>query len=142
MLMNIQAVIFDLDGVIVSTDTYHFRAWKRIAEGEGIYFDEVINNRLRGVSRAESLEIILERAQRQYTPEEKEDLGNYVNDIRSQLNISILMVEHDMSLVMQISDRVCVLNYGRVIAEGVPATVQKNDQVIKAYLGEENGTFT
>lgn len=56
-----KAFIFDLDGVIVFTDQFHYRAWKEMADQMGIYFDEEINNRLRGVSRAESLEIILER---------------------------------------------------------------------------------
>ena len=58
--MNIKGIIFDLDGVIVFTDRYHYLAWKKIADEMGIYFDETINNRLRGVSRMESLEIILE----------------------------------------------------------------------------------
>lgn len=58
--MNIKGIIFDLDGVIVFTDHYHYLAWKQIADEMGIYFDETINNRLRGVSRMESLEIILE----------------------------------------------------------------------------------
>jgi beta-phosphoglucomutase-like phosphatase (HAD superfamily) len=57
----ITSVIFDLDGVIVFTDKYHYLGWKKIADELGIYFDEEINNRLRGVSRMESLEIILER---------------------------------------------------------------------------------
>lgn len=56
-----RAIIFDLDGVIVFTDQFHYQAWKKMADDMGIYFDEAINNRLRGVSRAESLEIILER---------------------------------------------------------------------------------
>ena len=60
--MKYTAVIFDLDGVICFTDKYHYLAWKALADEEGIYFDEQINNRLRGVSRMESLEIILERA--------------------------------------------------------------------------------
>lgn len=59
--MSMKAFIFDLDGVIVFTDKFHYQAWKKMADGMGIYFDEKINNRLRGVSRAESLEIILER---------------------------------------------------------------------------------
>ena len=58
---DIQAIIFDLDGVLVFTDRYHYEAWKKLADKLGIYFDEKINNRLRGVSRMESLEIILER---------------------------------------------------------------------------------
>lgn len=59
--MNINAIIFDLDGVLVFTDHYHYLAWKKIADEMGIPFDETVNNRLRGVSRMESLEIILER---------------------------------------------------------------------------------
>ena len=58
--MEIKGIIFDLDGVIVFTDRYHYLAWKRIADRLGIPFDETVNNRLRGVSRMESLEIILE----------------------------------------------------------------------------------
>ncbi len=66
------AFIFDLDGVLISTDRFHYLAWKKIAVSRGIYFDEVINNRLRGVSRAESLEIILELYDGDLTQEEKE----------------------------------------------------------------------
>lgn len=77
--MAIRAVIFDLDGVIVSTDTLHYQAWKFIADSEGIYFDESINNRLRGVSRMESLEVILERALRQYSEGEKLALAETKN---------------------------------------------------------------
>ncbi|MDR0293464.1 MAG: beta-phosphoglucomutase [Oscillospiraceae bacterium] len=62
--MEIQkAVIFDLDGVIVHTDIYHYRAWKELADRLGVPFDETANNRLRGVSRMESLEIILENGE-------------------------------------------------------------------------------
>ena len=57
--MKYKAVIFDLDGVICSTDRFHYLAWKKIADELGIYFDEDINQRLRGVSRAESFQIIL-----------------------------------------------------------------------------------
>lgn len=80
-----QAVIFDLDGVICSTDEYHYRAWKQMADSEGIYFDREINNRLRGVSRMASLDIILERANRAYSREEKEQLAARKNDIYRQL---------------------------------------------------------
>lgn len=77
--------IFDLDGVIVSTDGLHYLAWKEMANREGIYFDEEINNRLRGVSRMASLEIILERSIKQYTDEEKEALATTKNDIYKEL---------------------------------------------------------
>ena len=69
--MKYKAIIFDLDGVLVSTDNCHYEAWKKMADEEGIYFDRTINERLRGVSRMESLEIILERAEKEYTDEEK-----------------------------------------------------------------------
>jgi len=85
----IKAVLFDLDGVIVSTDRCHFRAWKRMADEEGIYFDEKINDRLRGVSRMASLEIVLERATRAYNEEEKKALAerknNYYKDLIREL---------------------------------------------------------
>ena len=75
----IKAVIFDLDGVIVSTDDCHYEAWKKMADEEGIYFDKTINNRLRGVSRMESLEIVLERAAKEYSEEEKLQLAERKN---------------------------------------------------------------
>ena len=75
----IKAVIFDLDGVIVSTDDCHYEAWKKMADEEGIYFDKTINNRLRGVSRMESLEIVLERAEKAYSEDEKLALAERKN---------------------------------------------------------------
>ena len=72
MNREMKAVIFDLDGVLFFTDKYHYQAWKAIADRLGIYFDEKINDRLRGISRMASLEIILEKSDRQYTLEEKE----------------------------------------------------------------------
>ena len=80
-----KAFIFDLDGVLVSTDKYHYQAWKKIADKEGIYFDEKINDRLRGVSRMDSLEIILERAEKQYKEEEKLALATEKNDLYRDL---------------------------------------------------------
>ena len=59
--MKFQAVIFDLDGVICFTDEYHYQAWKKMSDGLGVPFDREINNRLRGVSRMDCLEIILEK---------------------------------------------------------------------------------
>jgi beta-phosphoglucomutase len=83
--MSIKAVIFDLDGVIVSTDDYHYRAWKVMADEEGIYFDKTINERLRGVSRMESLEIILEKADKEYTNEEKIQMAEKKNSLYREL---------------------------------------------------------
>lgn len=78
--MTIKGVIFDLDGVIVSTDELHYNAWKYMADIEGIYFDKTINHRLRGVSRMASLEIILERSKKVYTKSEKIRLATIKND--------------------------------------------------------------
>ncbi len=77
--LHIRAIIYDLDGVLVSTDEYHFRAWKRLADEEGIPFDRTINERLRGVSRMESLSIILERSTRKYSREEQRQLAERKN---------------------------------------------------------------
>ncbi|WP_150275841.1 beta-phosphoglucomutase [Paenibacillus tepidiphilus] len=81
----IKAVIFDLDGVIVSTDEYHYQAWKQISDAEGIPFDREANERLRGVSRMESLELILEQASTRYTAEQKQGLAERKNVIYREL---------------------------------------------------------
>lgn len=75
----IEGIIFDLDGVIVSTDECHYRAWKRMADEVNIFFDRAINERLRGVSRMESLEIILENSPKIYSSEEKIFLSDRKN---------------------------------------------------------------
>lgn len=79
------AIIFDLDGVICFTDKYHYQAWKALADRLGIYFDEKINDRLRGVSRMASLDIILERAEKKHTQEEKEAFAAEKNDTYREL---------------------------------------------------------
>ena len=81
----IKTVIFDLDGVIVSTDDCHYRAWKKMADEEGIYFDREINNRLRGVSRMASLEIVLEKANREYSEKEKQEIAERKNNYYKEL---------------------------------------------------------
>ena len=75
-----QGIIFDLDGVLLSTDEMHFKAWKSVADELSIPFDRTVNNRLRGVSRMESLEIILERSSQTFSAEEKEALATRKND--------------------------------------------------------------
>ncbi len=80
--MDAEAVIFDLDGVLVHTDRFHYLAWKQLSDEKGIYFDEEINQRLRGVSRMESLEIILERYEGEpLSKEEKEEMAAKKNGI-------------------------------------------------------------
>jgi beta-phosphoglucomutase len=77
--MSIKAVIFDLDGVIVSTDEFHYRAWARFANEEGFPFSRDFNERFRGVSRAECLEIFLQENGRSASTEEKEEMLNRKN---------------------------------------------------------------
>lgn len=83
--MKYKGVIFDLDGVICFTDQYHYEAWKKMADEIGVYFNEMINNRLRGVSRMASLDIILERSDKIYTQEQKEALADKKNEIYKKL---------------------------------------------------------
>ena len=78
--MNYKAVIFDLDGVICHTDHYHFLAWKQLAHRLGIPFHEKDNDRLRGVSRMESLNIILEKSPRVYSAQEKQSFAEEKNE--------------------------------------------------------------
>ncbi|HSK69707.1 MAG TPA: beta-phosphoglucomutase [Candidatus Limnocylindria bacterium] len=91
----IRGVIFDLDGVLVSTDECHFRAWKRMADEEGIPFSREDNARLRGVSRMQSLDIILERAEREYSPDEKDAMAArknaYYVDLIGELDASSML---------------------------------------------------
>lgn len=78
--MGIKGVIFDLDGVLCSTDECHYLAWKELADSLGIPFDETINRRLRGVSRMESLDIILQAAGRAFSSREKQALAARKNE--------------------------------------------------------------
>lgn len=82
----LKAVIFDLDGVICSTDEYHYLAWKEIADSLGVYFDRTINNRLRGISRMASLEIVLEQYQgKPLAQTQKAELAVQKNNIYRKL---------------------------------------------------------
>jgi len=68
--------------------------------------------------------------------EEKEDLARFILDVREAKRIPIVLVEHDMGVVMDLADRVAVLDFGRKIAEGTPKEIQADPAVLKAYLGE------
>ena len=72
--------------------------------------------------------------------EETEDIARFVLDVHEELGTTIVMIEHDMDVVMDISERVCVLDFGKKIAEGSPREVQKDSGVQKAYLGEDYET--
>lgn len=91
----ISAIIFDLDGVLVHTDNFHYIAWKQLSDRLGIFFDRTINNRLRGVSRMDSLEIILERASETYTQQQKLAFAEEKNQTYKKLLAQ--MSENDVS---------------------------------------------
>lgn len=67
--------------------------------------------------------------------EETEDIARFILDIREERGVTVMMIEHDMGIVMDISDHVCVLNFGRKIADGTPSEVSANSAVVAAYLG-------
>ena len=67
--------------------------------------------------------------------EEKEDMCRFVLDVNDEFGTTIVLIEHDMGVVMDISDRVVVLDYGKLLADGTPDEVRRNKQVIDAYLG-------
>ncbi|MFP4070838.1 MAG: ABC transporter ATP-binding protein [Desulfovibrionales bacterium] len=73
--------------------------------------------------------------------EETEDMARYILDINEEWGTTVLLVEHDMGVVMDISDRIVVLDFGRILARGTPEEVQKNPEVISAYLGNEENVF-
>ena len=68
-------------------------------------------------------------------PQETEELTAFIGEIREKYNLTILLIEHHMNLVMDISDRIYVIDFGKLIAEGTPSEIQKNERVIEAYLG-------
>lgn len=96
--MRYKAIIFDLDGVICHTDKYHFEAWKVVADKLKIPFNEEINNRLRGVSRMESFDIILEKYEGIMTEEEKIFYATEKNDIYRELlkNMSVADLSNEV----------------------------------------------
>ena len=124
-----KAVIFDLDGVICFTDKYHYIAWKKLADKLGIYFDEEINNRLRGVSRMASLDIILEKADKEYSENEKEKMAEEKNDTY----VELLKEMSPADLSKQVKTTLFELkNRGYMLAIG---SSSKNTKMILEQIG-------
>ena len=127
--MKYKGIIFDLDGVICFTDHYHYLAWKALADRLGIYFDETINNRLRGVSRMASLDIVLERSDRTFTDEEKlamaEEKNNSYREYLKQMSPADLAPEVKATLDW-------LRGQGLLLAIG---SSSKNTRFILARLG-------
>ena len=138
-----RGIIFDLDGVICCTDQYHERAWREMAEEFGIYFDPAVSNRLRGVSREESLEIILEHAGKVFSPEEKKNAiyiklldrmspGDLEEDVRSTLEQlrnrgCLLAIGSSSKNTRKILDKIGLGNYFDAVCDGNEITHSKPD---------------
>lgn len=127
--MKYKGVIFDLDGVICSTDEYHYRAWKALADRLGIPFSREDNARQRGVSRMESLEIVLEKSDRPYSEEEKKELAEYKN----RLYVEMLQEMSENDLSKEVKSTLNALKRGGIkIAIG---SSSKNTPLILERLG-------
>jgi branched-chain amino acid transport system ATP-binding protein len=79
--------------------------------------------------------ILLDEPSSGLNVEETDDMSFWIRDMKAELGVTVLMVEHDMTLVNRVSDRVIALNYGRVLATGTPSEVQHHPDVVAAYLG-------
>ncbi|PKM55483.1 MAG: beta-phosphoglucomutase [Firmicutes bacterium HGW-Firmicutes-5] len=127
--MKYKAIIFDLDGVICHTDQYHYEAWKKITQQLGIEFDEKMNNRLRGISRMESLDVILENYDFVLSETEKMVYANEKNEIYKALMMNL--TEDDLSEeVRDTLDHLRHLGYKLAIGSS-----SKNSRLILERLG-------
>lgn len=130
----IKAVLFDLDGVLVSTDEFHYLAWQKMANEEGIPFDRSINEGLRGVSRMESLEVILKAASKSYSGEEKEQLARTKNEYYCRMIAGLTekdLLPGALKNVLELKDRKIRVAIG---------SSSKNTKDILRYTGLE-GVF-
>ncbi|NLP31313.1 MAG: beta-phosphoglucomutase [Clostridiales bacterium] len=129
--MGYKAVIFDLDGVICHTDRYHYSAWKEIADEIGVYFDEKINNNLRGISRKESLEIILRNYKKTLTQEQKNYYLSKKNELYKDMLKSLSPLDID-PIVLETIKKIKEANIKTAIASS-----SRNAKLILNQLGLE-----
>lgn len=128
-MIEFKNIIFDLDGVICTTDKYHFLAWKEAVKPLGVEFNEEINNRLRGVSRMDSLNIILERYDGSLSVKEKEEICAFKNNLYREM----LKDMSEKDLPKDVSDTLYGLKTcGKKIAIG---SSSKNAKLILEKLG-------
>jgi branched-chain amino acid transport system ATP-binding protein len=142
---NLLAEIFFLPSVLQS-ELAHREAVERIIDFLDLqhYRDQFISGLPYGVRKVVELAralateprlLLLDEPASGLNIEETDDLANWIDDIKRDLGITVLMIEHDMRLVSRVSDRVLAMNQGRVLAEGGAAEVQRNPDVVRAYLG-------
>lgn len=159
--MNIEAIIFDLDGVIVSTDECHYKGWKRLAEEERIYFNREINMRIRGVSRRGSIEVLLENATRTYTEVEilemMERKNSYYREYIKELkpsdvpdavrNLMNILKEEGIKLALGSSSKNCrtilgyigLGNFFDVVVDGNDISKSKPDPEVFVKAAQQLG---
>ena len=127
--MNIKAIIFDLDGVICHTDQYHYQAWKELSDRLGIPFDERDNDRLRGVSRMDSLNIVLEKSPKVYSTQEKLAFSKEKNEAYKRLLLQMTpadLPEETLATLRELRARGLLLGIG---------SSSKNTKLILSRLG-------
>jgi len=119
--------IFDLDGVLIHTDKLHYQAWKKLADSIDVYFDEKINEQLRGVSRTDSLEIILKNSKQTFSSVEKEVLANEKNETYREL-LKTLTPEDVAPEVRKALEQIKLLGYKLAVGSS-----SKNAKYIMDY---------
>ena len=132
---------YHMGGAIFRTPKF----WKQEREMHAKAIDLLKIFGLEGLAETEALAtgmklLLLDEPAAGMNPTETEDLLNCINTIRDRFGIAILLIEHDMSLVMNVCQRIQVLDYGRTIAAGTPEEIANNPQVISAYLGSDDDT--
>ena len=137
---------FVFDKTVRNSEIAHREAAEKVIDFLELahYRDDLIANLPYGVRKkvelaralcAEPSLLLLDEPASGLNPEETEEVGHWIEDIRHDLGITVVMIEHDMSLVTEVSDRVLALSEGKVIAQGTAEEVQNNADVVSAYLG-------